>query len=268
MIYEALHDFPAKTLSIEYDNLAALRALPNFADLRKRYLGQPLHDLQVAFASAGIAEDQIHEIAIGSPVPNAGASNTYGVFFGRFNIAPKDMVKAQIGQASVYCLSTEKGGLCFMQLDRAIGAFGTYGRLKSLLDVRQGIAPGIASNQTFAGLLASTQASAPLRGVSDGSQIGNYVKEIVPTQAKDLVDWPKLFSSVSAFAYDIKLDSKAHLGLQLECKSETAASALSQLLHVMGSLQSATGGSQIRNFEVESSGTRVTLKLDSEIPAG
>ncbi len=105
---QALTQFPSGTRHVEYENLAALRAQPNFAALQSRFFAKPLDDLEQTFTLAGIATDDIDEIVSGSRESHPSALNSYGILSGRFRLNLKSLVKARIDQSTVYCLPTQK----------------------------------------------------------------------------------------------------------------------------------------------------------------
>src|ERR1700761_8634011 len=80
IIPESLQDFPAQTESLEYDNLAALRALPNYEALKQRFSGKPLQRLKTALTQLNVPESQVSEIVMANS-PN----NFYGLISGTFD---------------------------------------------------------------------------------------------------------------------------------------------------------------------------------------
>jgi hypothetical protein len=269
LIHEALNDFPEKTISVEYESLAALRSMPDFTKLQARYLGQPLTDLLAIFESAGIDSQQVNEIATGALALDATAARSYGVMAGTFSIPKKTLLKAKVDETTVYCLSSEKGGMCFVDLDGVNAAFGSFNHLRSMLEARQGVTRAASSNRYFADLLSSGEySSAEVRGVAAGSEIAAYLSALLPDQLKSTAtNWASFFPDINAFAYNIRPGTRATLDLEIECGSESAAFKLRQLLTGVATLQTAFGQkNKFENLNVQVSGTRVTTHLDSDMP--
>jgi hypothetical protein len=121
---EAMLAFPAQTDSLEYDNLASLRTLPNYEALRQRFSGKPLEQVKTALGLLDIQESQVHEIVIGS-----SPSAFYGLLSGTFSgtaaakaAAKKGVMPVLTDGASFYCSAD---AACITFLEDSLAAFGT-----------------------------------------------------------------------------------------------------------------------------------------------
>lgn len=65
LVSEALNGFSPQTIRLEFSSPAKLRALPNYASLRQRYLGPKLRNLVDALAQVGVREDDISGLVLG-----------------------------------------------------------------------------------------------------------------------------------------------------------------------------------------------------------
>jgi hypothetical protein len=271
IVSDAMLTFPAQTEMVEYDNLAALRALPNYDTLRQRFSGKPLEQVKAALSKLGIPENQVTEIVVGS---SPGAF--YGLAGGTFNgsVVAKSAVKkgilpVKVDENQLFCPT---GTVCLVFLEESVVAFGTSGQLKKMLESRQGVTARLGSRGSLVYLMNKTDSRAPVRGVSSGSQLEASIKDALQDQSGMNIDWSQLSSNINAFGYSVSLDSIAHVTATLECKSQTTAVLLRQMLSALGGLQSmaAHAGKDaasmpFQNMQVSSSGNIIDLKMDAPV---
>ncbi len=270
---EAMLAFPAQTDSLEYDNLASLRTLPNYEALRQRFSGKPLEQVKTALGLLDIPESQVREIVIGSS-PTA----FYGLLSGTFNgtaaakaAAKKGTMPVMSDGVALYCTAD---AACVTFLEDSLAAFGTSGQLKMMLAARQGAVPRLSSKTNLVYLIGRMDQHAPVRGVASGSQLQSALTDALQGQSGLNVDWSQIASSINAFEYSVTLDSKAHVSSTLECKSQTTAAVLRQMLGAVGSLQSVASKAgkdeasmPFQNLQVSSSGAILNVKMDTPMPA-
>lgn len=267
VIPEALLSFPAQTQYLEYDNLAELRALPNYSVLREKFAGKPLEDAKASMLRLGIQEDQVHEIVSGS-----SAKAFYGLVGGTFSGQAAAVRGRQHGMATRILTSEAfcpKDGTCVVFLENSLAAFGTLAELKEMLETRQGLITRLNSNRAIVTLLNNTDQRAPVRGLICGNELNTTLSDMLKESTGWNMDWSKISSNISALAYSVRFDSKAHVAAVLECASKTAAALLAQTLNAMASLQSvsASSGVAFQNLQVSSSGNTVDFKADTPLPA-
>jgi len=272
LLSEAVLAFPAQTTSLEYDSLSALRALPNYRTLRKQYSGEGLQRAQKDLLSLGISEDQLSEV-----VTAAGANGFFGLLAGGFRAAAAakeavrhGMAQTALEEGAVFCAAD---GFCFLLPMGEEGRvfFGTLAQLRALSDVRQARAPSLRSNATFLNLIGRMEPHAPVFGIAPGSEIGQWIGDSIPPAMSSRVDFSRLFSGIESFGYSVKLDSKAHVALNLFCTSEQAATLLRDTLSAASGIERAAAmaaGSTalpFNNMLVSSAGRMVTANLDAPI---
>ena len=72
LVKEALRGFPTQTVRLEYSSPAKLRALPNYASLRQRYIGPRLRKLVTELGQLGVREEDISGLVLGWQPGSAG----------------------------------------------------------------------------------------------------------------------------------------------------------------------------------------------------
>jgi hypothetical protein len=270
LLLEATAAFPAQTTSLEYDSLATLRKLPNYSSLRKQYSGEGLQRVQKDLLSMGISEDQLSEV-----VTAAGPHGFFGLLAGSFHLASVARESAKHGIAPnamedgmVYC-SKDSTCVLLLQTEEGHAFFGTLEQLHAISDVRQGQAPALGTNAAFVDLQSRMDQKSPVRGFAPGREIGEWIGPSLPQAVSSRLDLPRLFSSIEDFGYSVKLDSKAHVGLNLICSSEQAGTVLRDALSAASGLARAAAmaaGSAALPFDkmaVSSSGRIVAVNLDA-----
>jgi hypothetical protein len=261
---EALRDFPAQTESLEYDNLAALRALPDYNALKQRFSGQQLQRLQTALTKIDVPESAVTEIVMAT-----SPTGFYGLISGTFhgptvtkNALQKGCPFIDAGDAKILVPSSE---MSILFLSDSLAAFGISAQIKSMLEARQGAAPRLESKAGLVDLLNRTDSHAPVRGIASGSQIAASLSAAMQGESST-IDWTRLASNITAFGYSVKLDSKAHVQARLQCQSPATAAVLRQMLGALSALQSVAGAASFENLEVSSSGVFIDLKMDTPLP--
>jgi len=261
IISEAMLAFPAKTESIEYDNLYELRRLPNYSALRQRFAGKQLDDAKAALVKLGVAESQVHEIVMGT-----SPAGFYGLVAGTFSSA-QAMKSAQKNGIWPHVADNEKifcpkNTSCVVFLGESLAAFGPLDQLKTILETRLGVNPRLSSNAKVSSLMNSTQSRFPVRGVVYGNQLNSVISDALQDGSGLHIDWSQFTSNISAFSYSVSMDSKAHVVAKLLCKSPTTAGVLRQMLGMLGKV----GGTGFQNVEVSTTGDLVDLKMDTALP--
>jgi len=271
LLPEAIASFPAKTISLEYDALSKLRLLPNYSNLRKQYSGEGLQRVQKDLLLMGISENQLTEVVTAS-----GPNGFFGMLAGNFHaqIVGREALKNGIAQSAalddgpVFC---SKQGTCLLMVAKAEGHafFGTQEQLRSISEVRQRRAPSLETNATFVDIANRADRQSPVIGFAPGREIGEWIGGSIPASIAARLDLVNLFSGIETFGYSVKLDSKAHVGLNLICTSEQASTLLRDALTAAGGLERAAAvaaGSAAMPFDnmaVQSSGRLVAVNLDA-----
>ncbi len=272
LLPEAAAAFPAKTISLEYDALARLRLLPSYANLRKQYSGEGLQLAQKDLLLMGVSEGQLTEVVTAS-----GPNGFFGMLSGTFHTvavtkesARHGIPQTQLEDGPVFCA---KEGTCLLLLSKEEGRgfFGSKAQLQAISDVRQARAPSLESNPIFVDLSRRMDPKSPVLGFAPGSEISEWIGTGIPQQIAARLDLTRLFSGIETFGYAVKLDSKAHVGLNLICSSEHAGTLLKDALSAASGLERAAalaaGSSALPfdNMAVQSSGRLVAVNLDAPI---
>jgi len=270
LLQEAKAAFPAKTTSLEYDALSKLRKLPNYSNLRKQYSGEGLQRVQKDLSLLGISEAQLSEV-----VTAAGPNGFFGLIAGDFHGATvaKEAARHGIPQTVLedgpeYC---SKEGTCLLLISKEDGRgfFGTKDQLQAISEVRQGRAPSLETNPTFADLESRMDRQSPVVGFAPGSEISEWIGSSIPPVISSHLGLNSLFSGIQNFGYSVKLDDKAHVGLNLICSSEQAGTLIKDALSAASGLEraaaAAAGPSSLpfNNMAVQSSGRLVAVSLDA-----
>lgn len=250
LVTEALASFPPQTVRIEYSSPTKLRALPNYASLRQRYVGARLVKLEASLADLGVVEGDIDDLILGWR-PGAGALDLYGFASGRFNPAvieqrakERKLDPETVEGHPAFCLEAGLAASCVIVLDKTLGAFGTLSSLTALFDARGGGAPALSSNESFASLLRGAETRAPIWGVALGSAATDWFKGWMPGQQNVQLDWASVFQKVEALTYNVEASDKVSLHLKLDCESPEAAASLRQVLEGLKLVQQIAWQSQ------------------------
>jgi hypothetical protein len=272
LLSEAVSAFPAQTTSLEYDALTTLRTLPNYRTLRKQYSGEGLQRAQKDLLSLGISEDQLSEVVTAS-----GPNGFFGLLAGGFHAASAAREAARHGLAQsalddgpVFCGSN---GFCFLLPAGEDGHvfFGTLAQLRTLSDARQGRDPSLRANATFMNLISRMDPHAPVFGIAPGSEIGQWIGESIPPALSSRIDVSRLFSGIDSFGYSVKLDTKAHVALNLFCTSDQSAAVLKDTLSAASGLEraaamaAASASLPFTNMTVSAAGRMLSVNLDAPI---
>lgn len=271
---EALESFPPQTIRVEYASPAKLRALPNYARLRQRYVAPRLRALEKSFAQLGVAEDDIDEVILAWQ-PGADSMKLEGIVVGRFTakaIADRagtaGILPATVGELPAYCLGAEGGSTCLIVLHDSLGIFGAQDALAAMLEVRAGQAPSLSSDERFTKLMREAQTQAPIWGVAVGDAVPDWFRAWMPAQRNLQLDWTKAFQSVQALVYSVDTGDRVRLDVKMDCTTSQAAESTRQVLEGLKLFQQMawqnTNPNQPNPFEtieITSSDLRVSLKM-------
>jgi hypothetical protein len=250
LVKEALSGFPTQTIRLEFSNPAKLRALPNYASLRQRYIGPRLRKLVDALAQLGIREEDISSLVTGWQ-PGSTEMGLYGFATGNFSAqaitqsaAERNITPTPVAGKQAYCLEAGLAGSCVVVLQDSLGAFGTLTALTSMLEAHEGQIPSISSDPRMANLVQSADKEAPIWGVAVGPAVGDWFRGWMPNQGSVKLDWAKVFGDVNSLTYSVAIADNVTLGLKMDCKSADAAASLRQVLEGLKLVQQMAWDSQ------------------------
>jgi hypothetical protein len=279
-VRDGLASFPADTQQVAYLNLAQLRSSPDYPQIRQHVLYQQFRGFQLFLRSVGIdPEKDVDELILGWRGQALSGSGSFGLAVGRFE---PDKVQQFFGKTQLPASSyagydlfafgsgADPEDTFFTFLDSSLAAFGRLHDLKALLDVREGSADGLETNQIFRGYETELEESAPQWGILSGKAAANAA---VPWLAggKKTMDMTAFLEPVQAVLYRVDWDGGFTAHISVVCKTSETAAGLFQLLNLLKSalVSSATGGpvpaSLLQNLDARQNESR--LELNASGPA-
>lgn len=236
LVNEALAGFPPQTFRVEYSSPAKLRKLPNYQNLRQRYVGPMLQKLETSLAQLGIREEDVDEMMLGWQAGQA-EMDFYGFATGRFDpkaianrAADAGISPSQVAEQPAYCLEGGLAGTCIAVLGNSLGAFGSLTSLTAMLEARAGQGAGLGSDNRFVPLLGEANKDASIWGVAVGPAVGDWFKGWMPNQGNLKLDWSHVFEKVNSLVYSIAAGDKVSLDVKLDCATPEDAATVRQLL--------------------------------------
>jgi hypothetical protein len=289
---EALNTFPADTLQVAYTNLAALRSLPVYPQIRQRMLNRQLRAFEDFLRPMGIEPEQdIDEVMLGWRGEMVGPAGYLGLAAGRFqpNVIQKNAEHAglpvrQYDGANLYAFGSggDPDDVFFTFLDSTLAAFGRLGDVKAMLDARQGSLNALNANSDFVNWQGELDGTAPQWGTLNGKSAGNLAGLWLAPSGQKSVDLGSLGRSVRALLYRVQWDTGFTAQIIMVCDTPESAAGFSSLI---GLLQQAAqkpapaGGvtlpAILQSIETHRDGARLELDvsgppemLDQILPQG
>jgi len=235
-ITTAMSGLPGQTMRVEYSSPSKLRKLPSFHNLRGKFLGPRLQQLESSLDQIGISEDAIDELMIGWK-PGDKEMDLYGYASGHFDkvqvarrAAEENLTPTPISGQQAYCLTAGVNGTCIVILDNSLGAFGPLTGLTAVLEAHQGQTPNLNSDSRFTSLIGDVNKDAPIWGVAFGGAVADWFGGWLATQNAVKLDWGQVFGKVDSMTYAIDATDKVNLDLKLNCQTPEDAATLRQVL--------------------------------------
>jgi hypothetical protein len=277
LVTEALSGFPPGTVRLEFSSPSKLRRLPNYQNLRQRFVGPRLQALETSLSKIGIREEDIDELMLGWQ-PGTGMADFYGFASGRFDpkavaasAAEQGLAPTDVGGQQAYCLGESASGTCVIALEYSLGAFGTTNLLTSIVEARSGQGKSLNSDDRFARLVGDVRKDTPIWGVAVGPAVGDWFRGWMPSQGNIKLDWSRVFENVDSLSYTVDASDKVNLDMQLNCKTEQAATSLRQILEGLKLAQQLAWQNQNPNrpnpfeaMDLGVSGRQISLKLTTD----
>jgi len=281
VVRAGLASFPADTQQVAYLNLAQLRSSPDYPQIRQHVLYQQFRGFQLFLRSVGIdPEKDVDELILGWRGQALSGSGSFGLAAGRFepDKVHQFFAKTQLPAPSyagfdlfAFGSGADPEDTFFTFLDSSLAAFGRLHDLKALLDVREGSADALETNQTFRGYETELEEKAPQWGILSGKAAANAA---VPWLAggKKTMDMTAFLEPVQAVLYSVDWDGGFTAYISIVCRTSQSAAGLLQLLNILKSVPavSASGGgsgppSLLQNLDARQNGVR--LELSASGPA-
>lgn len=254
LMNEAISSFPAGTIRVEYSSPVKLRALPDYAALSHRYVGQRLQVLEENLGRLGIQPEDVDTMVIGWKARGA-SMDLSGLAQGRFNqkgvsdhAAAQGIAPMPLAGTPAYCFGSGVTGNCVVILGESLGAFGTIDSLSAILKARAGEIPNAASDSSFAKRVDDGRTDAPIWGVAVGPAIADWFKGWMPNQGNVQLDWKQTFQSVEALSYSVQAADNVHLAVKLDCITSQAAGSLTQVMEGLKLVQQMAWQNQNPNL--------------------
>jgi len=272
----ALACFPADTQQIAYSNFAQLRSSPDYPQIRQHVLFQQMRGFQEFLHSVGInPEKDVDEVVLGWQGQSPSGPGSFGVAAGRFepDKVAEFFTKSQLPVQSysgfnLYAFGSgaDMEDTFFTFLDSSLAAFGRLHDLKALLDVQQGNAPALGTNQTLQGYEEELEGTSPQWGILTGRAAANVATPWLNGGKKTTVDLTVFMQPVQAVLYRIDWDGGFTVHISVVCKSPESAAGMSQFLNLLKSapiFSAAGGGSEpspiLQNLDARQEGSRLEL---------
>ncbi len=237
---EALSTFPANTEQLAYTNLAELRSLPNYPQIRPRLFTRQLRDFQDFLRSMGMdPEKDVDEVALGWRAGRLDTASLFGLAEGRFQLerareffAQNQLPRREHAGYELYAFGSgeDPADLFFTFLSSSTAAFGRLSDLKAMLDVRAGAEPSLDSNATFLGWEAELEGTAPQWGIASGKAAAGQAAPWLGAGGKSPVDPSAFLRPVQGVLYRIDWSGGFTAHASIVCDTAENASALAKLL--------------------------------------
>jgi hypothetical protein len=289
---EALNTFPADTLQVAFTNIAELRSLSIYPQIRQRILNRQLHAFEDFLRPMGIEpEKDIDEVMLGWRGEMVGPSGFLGLASGRFQpdvirqyFEHTNLPVREYDGAELYAFGSgsDPNDLFFTFFDNSLAAFGRLADVKAMLDARQGSANALNANADFVNWQGELDGTAPQWGILNGKSAGNLAGLWLAPSGQKNVDLSSLGRSVRALLYRVQWDSGFSAQIFMVCNTPENAAGFATL---MGLLQQAAkqptpaGGVALppilQSMETHRDGARLELDvsgppelLDQFLPQG
>jgi hypothetical protein len=277
-----LASFPADTQQVAYSNFAQLRSSTDYPQIREHVLYQQFRGFQEFLRSLGIdLEKDVDEVMLGWRGETLSGQGNFGLAAGRFEpdkvreffTRTRLPVQSYAGyDLFAFGSGADPADTFFTFLDSSLAAFGRLHDLKALLDVREGSADALETNQTFRSYEAELEETAPQWGILTGKAAANVAAPWLAGGKKNTIDMTAFLQPVQAVLYRVDWDGGFTAHISVVCKTEESAEGLFKLLNVLKSAPvfSASGASPgsaslLQNLDAHQNGSR--LELSASGPA-
>jgi hypothetical protein len=282
---EALAVFPADTQQLSYLNVAQLRFLPEYPQIRQRLLNRRLRDFQDFLRWVGIDPDKdVDEVVLGWRGEASGGAGFFGRAEGRFDaegvhnfFIQQQLPLQQYAGMELYAFGpgASPGDLFFVFLSSSSAVFGSLRDLKELLDVRAGTRPALDTNAAWVAWEAELEGSSAQWGIAVGKAAANAAGPWLAAGGKQSADLSVMFAPVRALLYRVDWGSGVTAYISILCQNSETAAALSALLAAWRDSRPAAGSEQvpaatsalIQALEIQTSGSRVELTASGPMQA-
>lgn len=278
---ESLATFTAQTTRVECFRLSRLRRLPNYADLRQRYLVGHLPSLEESFLQLGIRDADIDDLVLGWRT-GPSTADLQGLLGGRFTAksvadraASASISPVNMGGLPAYCLGAGPVETCLVVLKDSLGIFGSQESIANMIVARAGRARRLLSDKRFVKLVREARTQAPMWGVAAGEAVADWVRVWLPPPGNLHMNWLRAFQSVKALVYTVETGDEVRFELKMECASDRSADRTRRVFEGLKRFQEhawrnrpRTGRNPLEFVEINRDGPRVLVKMIISCPNG
>jgi hypothetical protein len=281
---DALASFPADTQQLAYVNLAQLRSMPEYPQIRRRLLDRQLRDFQEFLRSMGTDPDKdVDEVVLGWRGEASGGAGLFGRAEGRFDpervrrffVQQQLPLRQHAGlELYAYGAGEDPSDIFFAFFNSSSAAFGRLRDLEEILDVRAGGQPALDSNAEFVDWEAELEGSSPQWGIATGKAAASQAAPWLAAGGKLAVDPGVMFNPVRAVLYRVDWGSTVNAHIVILCQDSDTAGSLSALLNVWrdsrqrGGTDATPGvNALLQGLAIQASGSRVELTASGPMEA-
>lgn len=277
---EAMASFPLDTQQMAYANLAQLRTLSNYGQLRRVLFSVQMQNFEQFLRPLGTdPEKDVDEVALGWRGSGGNNSAFFGLAQGQFHPdqAQKYVTKEQLPfrEYDGFTLNAFGSGLgrddiFFTFFNSNLAAFGHLGDLEALVDGYLGRRTTLNSNADFVNWEAELEGSGPQWGVTTGKAAAGlavpWLLGAKPKQKPKLkIDLSALLAPVKAVLYQTNWNPDFSANISIICRDPQSAQTLAQLLTICRDSPALVNSRPpdvlnfIQSLRIAASGNRVEL---------
>lgn len=270
---QALAAFPSDTRQISYVNLAQLRSLPDYRQIRSALLNRQMLQFEEFLRSIGAdPETDVNEAVVG--LRGDLGKTLFGLASGQFNsAAAQDFIareKLPTREYDGFTLDAYgpgllPGDLFFTFINPGMAAFGTMNDLEALLDGYLGQRATLSSNQSFVGWVGKLDGAAPDWGITTGKAALNLAAPWLSGGSKPLAKLSSVLGPMKAVLYQAGWDGGFNAQITAICQNAQSAQTLATLLSLwrdsapLMAPHSAGPAAFIQSLKIGASGDRVEI---------
>lgn len=289
---EALNTFPADTLQVAFTNLATLRSLSIYPQIRQRILNRQLHAFEDFLRPMGIEpERDVDEVMLGWRGEMVGPAGFLGLAAGRFRpdliqqyFQKTNLPIREYNGADLYAFGSgaDPDDLFFTFFDSSLAGFGRLADVKSMIDARLSSISALNSNADFVNWEGELDETAPEWGIVNGKSAANMAGSWLAPGSQKTLDLSSLTRNVRALLYRVQWETGFSAQLTMVCTTPESAAGFDTLISLLqkASRQPTPTGAPalppiLQSIETHRDGARLELDvsgppelLDKILPQG
>jgi hypothetical protein len=239
LLWDSAGALPGNLAYVEYENLKALREMPDFPSLRRACTGNSLRGLEGWLQAFGVKEENVVELVVGLEEGKDGFQ-IFAVASGQFNPAlasegsssdPR-FVPTEIGDVTGYCSArASERPPCAVLRGQNWAALGAREFLSYVVGGGDGLTEPLSSEPEFMDLAAMVPKDAPLWGFARGVAAVQWFKQNIPFADSVPIVWSSTLKGLDGLTYSVMPDEhQVHVTVNLQYKTSSGASFLGMVL--------------------------------------